>query len=295
MLLKKRVLVCGDRGLLGGLWCTERDGIDHVIRASHIGISGIQVSSKPDPVDWIRRAIERNTIDIIVNCCGLTDVEQCERDNELAELLNISFPQILAMAARSSGCRLVHISTDHLFNKLIGERMMTEEDVVCPVNYYAKTKYKGELAVLENYPQKSLVVRTNFLGRSVSQKPSYTDWLISRLRRREEVFVAYDVYFNPIHYASLINGVESLLLNDCSGVFNIASDDYSSKYQFACQLESMMYGSMEESIIRPICLDETNMRRPRNMILSNQKFRSVTGGELGALSDQLSILANDYS
>jgi len=95
--------------------------------------------------------------DVVVHTVALTDVEQCEANPDLAHRLNELAAQHVARKSAGLGARLVHISTDHLFD---GTRpWTTETDPPSPVNTYAKTKWLGEQAVLEACPD-ALIIRT---------------------------------------------------------------------------------------------------------------------------------------
>ena len=99
--------------------------------------------------------------DIAVNCIGLTNVEACEEDEKLAAYTNVEIAQNIAQASKLSKVKLVHISTDHLFD---GEQAFaSEQDKKVPVNAYGRTKAKGR--ILYWIPiQIPLVIRTNFFS-----------------------------------------------------------------------------------------------------------------------------------
>ena len=97
--------------------------------------------------------------DLIINCIGLSNIERCEKNHELAKKLNITIPNILNNFAKKNKIKLIHISTDHLFN---GKRnLYFENDKTNPLNVYAKSKLKSEQDILKKN-RDALVIRTNF-------------------------------------------------------------------------------------------------------------------------------------
>ena len=97
----------------------------------------------------------------VINCIGLTNIEECENKPEFAFEANVEIAGKIAKACFESNIKFVHISTDHLYNGL--SAFTSEEDDYSPLNYYAKTKGQGEKIVLVRNKD-AIVIRTNFLG-----------------------------------------------------------------------------------------------------------------------------------
>ena len=123
------------------------------------GLRGVTVDLT-DP-SAARELVDRLQPEWIINCAGFANVDECERDGERAELLNVELPRNLAAACAHAGVGLVHISTDSVFD---GERGgYAEEDEPAPLNVYASSKLQGEQAVQAELPE-ALILRTNFIG-----------------------------------------------------------------------------------------------------------------------------------
>jgi dTDP-4-dehydrorhamnose reductase len=116
--------------------------------------------------------------DVVIHTVGLTSVDGCEADPSLAYRLNVEAANYTARSARALGAKLVHISTDHLFNGT--EPWRREEDAPYPLNMYATTKLQAEEVVLQACPD-ALVIRTNFFGWGTSIRASFSDWIINSL------------------------------------------------------------------------------------------------------------------
>ena len=107
----------------------------------------------------------------------------------------------------------------------------SEEDIVSLVNIYAKSKFEGELSILEYYSN-SLICRTNFFGYGPLHKMSFSDWIINSFISKREITLHNDVYFSPISGRNLAFLAHKLLDLGCSGIYNISSDNVLTKYQF---------------------------------------------------------------
>ena len=107
--------------------------------------------------------------DLIINLVGLTDVDRCEIDMDLAYKLNVqTIENISSYACQTKNCHLVHISTDQVYD---GVGVQSEDSVIIR-NYYAFSKYAGEIAARSC---KSAILRTNFFGKSLcNERISFT-------------------------------------------------------------------------------------------------------------------------
>jgi len=134
------VLVTGARGLLGGALARTSIGPDREVIA--LGRDLLDITDEGS----VRRAVERYEPAVLVNPAAMTDVDGCERDPDAARRSNAEGPQILARACRDAGVRLVHVSTDFVFDGRKREPY-TFEDAPNPLSVYGATKLEGEEAV----------------------------------------------------------------------------------------------------------------------------------------------------
>lgn len=97
----------------------------------------------------------------IINCAAYTNVDRAETDSDAAFALNADGPELLALGAKKCGARLIHISTDYVFNGK-NYKPYTESDIPEPAGVYARSKAAGEEKVMQANPQ-SLIIRTSWL------------------------------------------------------------------------------------------------------------------------------------
>lgn len=245
-----RVLICGGNGLLGSWWRQHRCVGKEVFCLSESKENGNfpnAVFASKSNISQLAKVFEENKIDYVINCVALANVDQCERDKDLADFLNAQFPRVLATASNLVGAKIVHISTDHLYGDPSHSTLIKESSPTFACNHYAKTKLAGEKFIQEiNHDH--LILRTNFFGRSVSCKPSYSDFLRDSLSKRREIRIPSGVYFNPVHYKNLIELTNKLIDGRFTGIFNISSDSYIEKLEFAISLANI-YG-LDKNLIR---------------------------------------------
>ncbi|MCB1466816.1 MAG: SDR family oxidoreductase [Rhizobiaceae bacterium] len=286
-----RLLITGGSGLLAlnwarcmsDLWDVQR--IEHHRRVELMGTVSHQIDIGSQ--DALARLLDIVAPDVVVNCAGMTGVEQCEADREAARRANVSIPRTIAAACRGRPLHLVHISTDHLFDGTVS--MATETEPPRPVNVYARSKADGEKAVLDTL-EDALVVRTNFFGWGTGYKASFSDRIVGALRAGEKTGLFEDVYFTPILMDTLAETVHGLVSSGASGIYNVAGDERLSKYEFGLRIAEMF--GLDSTLIQRSKLSVRSdlVTRPLEMSLSNNKARRLLGRELGGASAHMSRL-----
>ncbi|MEW6129009.1 MAG: dTDP-4-dehydrorhamnose reductase [Acidobacteriota bacterium] len=152
---KKTAIVTGAGGLLGGCMTEQLAKSNwRVIALTH---ADLDITDETN----VRRIIEQEKPDVVINCAATTDVDRCERDIEWAFAVNQKGPRYLARACRDVHAEFVHISTDYVFD---GTKpgFYTQEDSPNPLSVYGKSKLAGEQAVSQELPE-SLIIRTSWV------------------------------------------------------------------------------------------------------------------------------------
>lgn len=285
------LFITGISGLLGLNLAQQAQGHSSVSGCylSHpVDIKGVQAFPL-DLTDYskAKEALTSINPDLIVHTVGLTDVDRCESDRPLAQALNVETTRNVAKIAFSMGCRLVHISTDQLFDG--ASRWYTEGDIPNPINNYGSTKWEAEIAAMEACPE-ALVIRTNFYGWGSPIRTSFSDWICRSLDDQKELTMFHDVFFTPILVNDLADVIFDLAATEASGIFNVSGGERISKYDFALRLaDTLGYSS---SRIRPISVDEFSFkaRRPKEMSLECAKAETHLGISMPNTQDSLTHL-----
>lgn len=289
--MRDSIFITGGSGLLALSWAIALRDRHAVTLGLHERVVSLRdVATHPaslDTVDGVLRALDTITPGLVVHAAGLTNVERCEANPELAHHVNVELAANVARACAQRRVSLVHISTDHLFD---GSRPLVDEtEPVDPQNTYARTKAAAEIRVLEANPE-ALVVRTNFYGWGPRYRHSFSDFVVDSLRRGSPVTLFRDVAYTPIVAAALKDAVLELAALRISGIVNVVGDERLSKYEFGVRIAKTFELDLE--LIRPGLLADQPalVRRPRDMSLSNAKVRELLQRELGGVDAHLEEL-----
>ena len=257
-MLFNRVLITGANGLLGqalvhrlsqnreyDVLATARDDAPRFEDGS-CGYAPLDVT-QPDDVAQI---FEDFTPNVVVNCAAMTDVGRCDEHRSEAWAVNARAVKTLAKHCRTSGARLVQVSTDFVFN---GKRGPYDEQArPDPVNYYGRTKLAGENAVREAGRANLAIVRTVLLygtGRDL-RRSNIVLWVADQLSQGESLHIVDDQHRTPTHVDDLADGIERLLHHEATGIYHVSGADMVSVYELACAV-AQEFG-LDASLVEPV-------------------------------------------
>jgi dTDP-4-dehydrorhamnose reductase len=288
---KTSILLTGGSGLLAVNWFYSKNN-DYRI---YLGLNEREIHPDNSEVlfldffseERLMKQIDSLNPSIVIHTAGLTSVEKCENNPELAFHINVELTSMVANVTKRLGIRLVHISTDHLFEGNVS--MLSEGEPRQAINVYGRTKAMAESRIEEINPE-ALIIRTNFYAWGTSYRKSFSDFIIESLRNKKSLSLFDDVYYTPILAENLINTVHELLKKNEKGIFNIVSDDRISKYDFGI-LIAEEFGLDKSFIERCSLLSKSNLvKRPYDMSLSNQKVKEFLGKNLGTVKQHIAEL-----
>jgi dTDP-4-dehydrorhamnose reductase len=286
-----KILVLGSTGLLGSTLSTYLVSRDEEV-STHGRSEGAQFQADLSSPKEAFNLLRKNQPDVMINLSGLTNVDLCETQPNQAYLLNVRTVENITNWIRQEGraCHLVHISTDQVYD---GSNSLHTEECVTLTNYYAFSKYTGELAA-GSVP--STILRTNFFGRShCPKRVSLSDWLFRALSNDDPIEVFDDVLFSPLAMSTLSGMIELSVRNRPVGVFNVGSHEGLSKADFA-------FAFAEELGVSVRAMKRTSSNqvkflktyRPKNMRMNSAKFEEALGVKLPNLRDEIRRVAKEY-
>jgi len=228
---------------------------------------------------------------VIINLIGLTDVDRCEAQPNQAYLINVRTVENITdwIKQEKAFCHLVHMSTDQVYD---GNGLHHEKQVALK-NYYAFSKYAGELAAA-NVP--STILRTNFFGKShCAKRASLTDWLFRVLSNNEPASVFTDVMFSPLSMGTLSKMIDLTSREKPIGVFNLGSWDGLSKADFAFAFAEEIR-LPPQNMVRATIDDAEFIKtyRPKDMRMDCSRFERTLGVKLPRLIDEIKQAAKEY-
>lgn len=289
-----RLLVTGGSGLLGST----------VARRSAERYEAVMTTYLSRPVDFegvdCRKVdlTEKTQVqslaafdpDVVVHCAAMTDVDRCEREPDTAERYNVGMSKRVARLAAETDARLVHISTDAVFD---GEsRNYTIDDEPNPVNVYGQTKLEAESAVQKIHDD-SAVVRTSIYGWNATSGQSLAEWMLSKLRGGETLPAFEDAYFTPIYTGDLVRCLFELVNSELNGILHVAGRDRCSKLEFANAIAKVF--EVDEDLIQPVSIKEIDFEAPRgsDLSLSVKQTRNLLDCSLPGLREGLKNMKHD--
>ena len=203
-----RILITGASGLLGlnlALETPHRHTVFGTVNQHTLKTDAFTVVQPdllaPGAVEWLLDATQP---DWVIHCAALANLESCEANPSLGKQLNTELPCTLARHVARGGARMVHVSTDSVFDGRRGN--YSEDDPPNPPGVYSRTKLEGELAVAEADPH-AIIARVNLFGWSLSGKRNLAEFFFNNLSQGKQVMGFTDVFFCPV------------LVNDLAWIF----------------------------------------------------------------------------
>ena len=236
----------------------------------------------------VQKFIQKNDIKTIINCAAYTAVDKAEEDSYLAEKINALGPENLS----KTGCKIVHISTDYVFDGK-NYRPYCPEDIPNPISVYGKTKQAGETAVLQ-YAKEAVIIRTAWLY------SPYGNNFVKTMRRlgmeKQTLNVVADQIGTPTYAGDLAEAIVKILpqINEQNrGIYHFTNEGVCSWYDFATEIMAQSGLSCHVTPI-PSSAYPTKAQRPLYSVLDKSKIKEVFHIDIRhwkeALTDCLKLL-----
>jgi dTDP-4-dehydrorhamnose reductase len=267
-----KILITGSNGQLG----TE---LSHLIpNAVFTDITQLDITN----ADAVKKFINDNEIETVINCAAYTAVDRAEDDFELAYKINAVGPKNLAENVEN----IIHISTDYVFNGT-NYTPYKPGDFTSPLSVYGKTKRAGEVMVLEN-ASKAVIIRTAWLY------SPYGNNFVKTMRRlgaeKQEINVVNDQIGTPTYAADLAKTIVNIIPQisyKTRGIYHFTNEGVSSWYDFAHEI---MKQSGLQCRVNPIPSSAyiTKAPRPAYSVLDKSDIKNVFGIKIQHWADALS-------
>jgi dTDP-4-dehydrorhamnose reductase len=212
--------------------------------------------------------------DVIINAAAYTAVDAAESNRDAAYAINDAGPAGLAMWAKNSDAKLIHVSTDFVFDGL-GHRPYRTHDKTGPMSVYGSSKLAGEQKILGTLGDQASIVRTAWLYSPFNN--NFVKTMLRLMNERDSLSVIDDQIGTPCSTFSLGRCLAAIVDSDCSGgVYHWTDAGVASWYDFAVaiQNEALTLGLLERAItITPITTEQypTPARRPAYSVLDKHE------------------------
>lgn len=207
----------------------------------------------------VKKVLKFHSPDVIINCAAFTDVDKCETERELCWKLNVDAVKNLIIAARLEDSKIVHYSTDYVFDGNKGP--YTEEDKPNPISFYGRSKLASENALISSGVNFVIIRTMVLIGMGKNVKPHFALWIINKLRNNEPINIVDDQIGNTTMADDLAYGTLKIVEKDCKGIYNIAGSDIISRFEYAMILCEVF--KLNKNLISPIKTSQLNQPAPR--------------------------------
>lgn len=280
------VLISGAKGQLGRecalllepahhLTCVDLEELD-ITNRSHV--EAMVADVKPD---------------IIINCSAYTQVDKCESEKELAWAVNVTGPENLARCAGRHGSRLIHISTDYVYDGLKPvPQAYVEDDPTGPLSHYGMTKLEGENAV-RRHARNYMILRTAWMYGWHGRNFLKTMLKLALKRPGLDLKVVNDQFGSPTWSLSLARQIDRLIRENGHGVYHATAEGYCTWFELAVYFLERMEVPHR---IRPCTTAEypTPAKRPKNSILENERLKQAGINIMGPWQDEVDRFVAEF-
>ncbi len=296
---KNKILVTGSNGLLGQKLTDlliQDSGIELIAtgrgknRHPKSDTEGRYTYIELDITDnqSVEKLLMTEKPEIVIHTAAMTQVDDCEFEKELCVSLNIDCVEQLAKLSQELGFRLIHLSTDFIFDGT--KPMYKEEEEPNPLSYYGWSKLEAEKKVLE-YSKNYAILRTVLVYGKVADmsRSNIMLWSYNTLKDKKNAKVVDDQFRTPTLAEDLAVGCKLAALSNVNGIFNIAGKDYVSIYELVEKI-ALMYG-FEMTNIDRVSSDTLSQpaKRPPITGLDISKAREILNYEPHSLEDGIRI------
>jgi len=266
-----KIVIVGSGGRLGAaLVCAYRDKFD-LVEFDHSKLDLAKPNDIHDKIDDL-------AFDVLINAAAFTNVDLCESKRDEAFAINAEAPKLLAELCRDKSAKLIHISTDYVFdgNK---RQPYVEDDAANPISLYGESKRAGEKFVLEA-TDRHLIVRVSWVFGP--DRPSFIDAMIKRAGEEERIEAIADKWSTPTYTLDIAEMLPRLFDVD-AGIVHLANSGECTWQQYAqhaldccrrvgIELKAQSVGGLKLSDMKTWVA-----RRPVYSVLSTTKYQALAG------------------
>ena len=228
----------------------------------------------------VRNFIEKNQFDVILNCAAYTEVDRAETEIEKANSVNHLVVKNIAEIAKDNYIKLIHISTDYVFDGFKPESY-NETDNTSPLNVYGKSKLEGETAIFSVMKSNAIIIRTSWVYSVFGN--NFVDTILNLIQNNNNLHIISDQVGSPTNAKDLAGALISIINNKKfnetdipSQIFHYSNDGGCSWYDFAKEIANI---SGTKCIINPISSKDypQDATRPKYVLINNRKIQDFFG------------------
>lgn len=284
-----RLLVTGGSGLLGSKIVKQAKNGYMVVPTYHahalfLNSVKLDIANKQE----VFKVIQHFKPQIVIHTAAETNVDKCEINKTWAWKANSEGTRNIAEACAKINAKLIYVSTDYVFDGDKG--FYVEVDEPNPVNYYGKTKLKGEEFVKTNCKD-YVIARASVIYGWHLWKANFTTWVINSLRCCKRIEVVDDHYNSPILADNLAQALLEITKKGLNDTYHTSGSERINRYEFAVKIAKTFH--LDTSLIKPIRMSNLKIwvaKRPRDSSLRIDKAQKQLKTRLLNIEESLEIM-----
>lgn len=260
----KKIWITGAEGHIGTALLDLLEGVEYQLLPTDI--EEVDITK----IDEVTQFVHVNRPDVVINCAGLTDVQECENNVDEAYRVNAIGVRNVALAANEVNAKVIQISTDDVFDKE-SRVPYNEFDNVHPRTIYGKSKEAGE-KILTQLLNRFVIIRSSWIygiGRD------FVDEVLRNVGQRKTMEVPNNQYAAPTSAKELAKVIRYFIDNEEYGLYHVVCQGSCSRYEFARTILEYS-GKAGELDLYPVVIEDS--ARPTYSVLDNMMLR-LTGIE----------------
>ena len=267
-----RILVTGKNGQLGRSVHKVVGNNEQTNKFVFVGREELDLSNRDNINSYFD---DNDRFDIIINCAAYTAVDKAEEEQELANQVNHLAVKRLAQIAKNQQAKLIHISTDYVFDGE-SDKPYTEADETNPINIYGKTKLAGEKALQKVMPTNATIIRTSWVYSEYGN--NFVKTMLKLGKERDELNVVGDQIGSPTYATDLAEAILKIINNEdfktkeqSTEIYHYSNTGEISWHEFAkeifkiAKIDCKVNSILTEQYPAPA-------KRPKNTLMDNNKI-----------------------
>jgi dTDP-4-dehydrorhamnose reductase len=227
---------------------------------------------------------------VILNCAAYNHVDQAETDRGIAMRVNADGPRNIAESASRYGARLVHFSSDYVFDGTKQNGLYVEADATSPLNEYGRTKLAGEQAVREVLDERVLILRLSWVFGPGRQ--NFVHKFMQRVDRMEPLLVTCDEFSVPSWTGTIVDITSRALAHGVTGTYHATNSGFCSRYEWA---RFILRARGIDRFVRPVTRDMFALpaKRPMFSAMDNGAITRALGITIPSWEETVAAFVKD--
>jgi dTDP-4-dehydrorhamnose reductase len=281
-----KILITGSTGMLGSE-CKRILSEEHEIVAP--GKNEMDIVSWDGVIDNLQDV----SPDVVLNCAAYTDVDACEKETFAVRKINVEGPRNLAQCSARYECKLIHISSDYVFD---GQKMVPqpyfEDDAPNPISAYGMSKMESETAVRENSPNYIIIRSSSLYG--VNGRNFVKSVVNEAVKKKKEALkIVNDQFISPTWTYRLAMQIKELLTRDGVGTYHATAEGHCSPFECAGYILKKL---AIKASIEPCSLKDLDRpaKRPANCLLENRLLKKQGVSVMVDWQEDLDVFLDNF-